>query len=475
MPSRPHPLGLIGALRGASSSERRKVALLTTWFFFTIGTLWLLKPLRSASLLAHLGAAELPYIRFGSVVGVTLVVAVYSRVVNRFSRLEVARGASVIFAVLLVAFWLGLLVIGPSLGARREVVWALFIVVDVYATVMVAIFWTYTNDVMTPDEADRLYAPIGLGGILGGVAGGALVDGLVERVGPVHLIAVCAAVVLLTGGLAWLTEARLAPPPRAVAREERGALADALGGARLVLRSRYLLLMVGVVVGYEFAAAITDFAISVVFERSFRSEAELAKMMGRLGWIVSATALGTQLLLVPAVLSRKRIALLLPPLTMIIAAVALAALPTVAMAVLLASSDRGLNYSLQQVTKETLYVPLGDAEKYKAKAFIDVLVDRGAKAISSLALVAILETIGVSLAASLAVALAAMLGWAACARALGVLYDRLVGRPGGAAGTDALSKGGSVAPTGRGDEAAREPGATALSPTHPGPVAPRPT
>ncbi|HXD23525.1 MAG TPA: hypothetical protein VN613_09225, partial [Gemmatimonadaceae bacterium] len=38
-------------------------------------------------------------------------------------------------------------------------------------------------------------------------------------------------------------------------------------------------------VAYEFTATLTDFGISVVFQRSFRGEAELAKMYGRLGWI----------------------------------------------------------------------------------------------------------------------------------------------------------------------------------------------
>jgi hypothetical protein len=45
------------------------------------------------------------------------------------------------------------------------------------------------------------------------------------------------------------------------------------------------------------------------------------------------------------------------------------------MAMLLSAADRGLNYSLQQATKETLYVPLTDVQKYKGKAVIDMLID----------------------------------------------------------------------------------------------------
>jgi ATP/ADP translocase len=81
-------------MRGLSVIERRKAGLMSAWFFLVVTTLWLLKPIRSASLLAHLGSAEIPYARLASVAVIALVVAVYSRIVDRFSRVEVARGAT---------------------------------------------------------------------------------------------------------------------------------------------------------------------------------------------------------------------------------------------------------------------------------------------------------------------------------------------------------------------------------------------
>jgi ATP:ADP antiporter, AAA family len=422
----PRPL----ALRRA---ERLKVALLSSWFFFSIAAMWLLKPVRTASLLTHLGATELPYLRFGAVVVVGVVVLAYSRVVNRYSRLDVVRGSAVLFALVLAAFWTALHLGGAALGGQRWFVWAVFIMVDVYSTVMVTVFWTYTNDVVSRDEADRLYGPIGVGGILGGVAGGLLVDALVERVGPVDLLLVCAALVLIGGGIGWVTERVLHPPARSVAREPDANAAgsrraDALEGAREVLKNRYLLCIVAMVVFYEFAAAVTDFAINVVFQRSLEGEVAIAQMYGRLGWIVSGTALLSQLVLVPLLLPLKRVALLVPPVVMIAATVGLAVFPVVTIAIVLAASDRGLNYSLQQVTKESLYVPLTDAQKYKAKAFIDVFVDRAGKALSSVVLLAVIAFRGVSVGACLIVALVSLGVWAVAANALGKAYVKTVVR-----------------------------------------------
>lgn len=416
------------ALRGLSRQERAKAAILFSWFFLLIMTLWLLKPIRQASLLAHLGATELPYARFGAVVAVAIVVAVYSRVVDRLTRLQVASGAGIVFAALLIAFWIALRIGGDALGAQRWFVWAVFILVDIYSTVMVGIFWTYTNDVMSRAEADKLYGPIGLGGILGGIAGGAMVDALVEWIGHVNMLLVCAALVAAPTALVTAAESYLHPAPRPV-RGPRARFGSALDGARLVGHSRYLMLIVGIVIAYEFAAATTDFAVSVVLARAYPDQTELARMFGRIGWIVSTVALVSQLIVVPLVLPHKRLALVLPPVAMGVAAVGFAFAPVMVMAVVLSASDRGFNYSVQQATKETLYVPLGDAEKYKAKAFIDMLVDRAGKAFSSIALMVMIVAAGVSIEITLAIALIAIVVWSVCAKRLGVIYARTIATP----------------------------------------------
>lgn len=418
--------GILPLFRGLARTQRVKVWLLFSWFFLTIATLWLLKPVRTASLLAHLGAVETPYVRLGSVAVVAAVVALYTHAAGKLSRRALMLGVSAAFALVLATFWVMLRFGGEALGHHRAFVWAVYILVDVYATVMVGVFWTYTNDVMTPAEADRLYGPIGLGGILGGVAGGVFVDMLAGPVGPVNMLLICAVLVVLCGAAALASEHILKPAPRPAAEGSARGLAAALEGAREVARSPYLLLVVGIVVAYEFAATIDDFVINVLFERAYRGTVQIAKMYGRLGWIVSTTAVVAQLVLVPLLLPHKRLALMVPPLLLLFAAASTIAAPLVGMAFLLGASDHGINYSLHQSTKETLYVPLTDVQKYKAKAFIDMLVDRAAKAFGAVALIALIARAGLSVRASLALGLVALAVWLGCAVALGRRYEALV-------------------------------------------------
>jgi AAA family ATP:ADP antiporter len=415
-------------LRDLTRLEAEKVALLSVWFFLAIATLWVLKPIRSAALLAHLGATDLPYVRLATVVVIGVIVANYSRVVDRFARVNVAGGAFLLFAGVLVAFWLALVLGGDRLGAQRWFVWLVFILVDVYSTVMVAMFWTYTNDVVSSGESDRLYGPIGIGGTIGGIVGGASVDSLVGRTGPVNLLLLSAALCVASAAIVMVSERILRPRARTIQPAPAGGCAAA-DGIREVAHSRYLLLIVGVVITYEFAAAMTDFVVNVVFERTFSGEVELARMFGRLGWIVSTTALISQVVLVPLVLPQKRLALLVPPVAMGLATVGLSILPLAGMAILLSAADRGLNYSLEQATKESLYVPLTDAQKYKGKAVIDMFVDRLGKAVSAITLIFVVATAGVSIPLLLAIALVAIAAWVWCANRLGLAYSARQDRP----------------------------------------------
>ena len=56
------------------------------------------------------------------------------------------------------------------------------------------------------------------------------------------------------------------------------------------------------------------------------------------------------------------------------------------------TADNGFSYSINQSAKEALYVPTSAAEKYRAKAFIDMFVQRFAKA------VAVLISLGITFA-----------------------------------------------------------------------------
>ena len=408
--------------------ERLKASLLSAWFFLTVAALWLLKSSRVTALLSHLGAREMPTVRLVGIVVVGACVYAYSVAAARLSRIALVRATSAALAAVVLGLWLAVRISGPALGSSRAFIWAFYILVDVYTVVMVELFWTYANDVVTPEEAERLYGVVGLGGILGGIVGGVVVDVCARAIGPDNFLVIGAAIIASIIGLASVTERVLRPPPRHLAPRNSRPASRVGTTARDVVKeiagSRYMLLLAGLVIAYELSTTLMDFGVYVVLERAHLGEEGLARVYGRIGWIAGAIAIVVQLVVVPRLLPKKRAALLFSPIVLLAITLGVMLAPVLVTALAMGSLGRGLNYSVQQSTRESLYVPLTDEQKYRAKAFIDMFVDRAAKAGASVLLLVLIALGHASPRATLFVSSIAIVGWISSAGRLGTYADR---------------------------------------------------
>jgi AAA family ATP:ADP antiporter len=84
--------------------------------------------------------------------------------------------------------------------------------------------------------------------------------------------------------------------------------------------------------------------------------------------VMTRYGVGTALLVLPCVAMLGSAGFLIAPVLLIGSA--------------LNTCDNGFSYSINQSAKEALYVPTTRDEKYKAKAFIDMFVQRFAKALA---------------------------------------------------------------------------------------------
>lgn len=76
------------------------------------------------------------------------------------------------------------------------------------------------------------------------------------------------------------------------------------------------------------------------------------------------------------------VALMFLPVAILGASGAFLVVPVLWVGSFLNTADNGFSYSINQSAKEALYVPTTRDEKYKAKAFIDMFVQRFAKAVA---------------------------------------------------------------------------------------------
>jgi len=150
-----------------------------------------------------------------------------------------------------------------------------------------------------------------------------------------------------------------------------------------VFRSPYLLSIVAIVGLYEIVSTILDFQFTNTVTHYLEGPA-IGQWFSNVYLVTNIVALLVQLLLTGFVMSRLgvHVALLVLPVAILAASTGFAALPILLIGSLLNTADNGFSYSINQSAKESLYVPTTKDEKYKAKAFIDMFVQRFAKAVA---------------------------------------------------------------------------------------------
>lgn len=155
-----------------------------------------------------------------------------------------------------------------------------------------------------------------------------------------------------------------------------------MNGAARVLRSPYLLSVAAIVGLYEIVSTVMDFQFTATVTHYLEGDA-IGTHLSRVFAVTNGVSLAVQLLVTGAVMSRfgVGVALLVLPVTAGAASLLYLARPTLWVGSALNTADNGFSYSINQSAKEALYVPTTREEKYEAKAFIDMFVQRFAKTI----------------------------------------------------------------------------------------------
>jgi len=226
-----------------------------------------------------------------------------------------------------------------------------------------------------------------LGGVIGGAFGSMFVRIWISDLSTSSWLWICflmgtvvAGIALAAGRLVDRTGSRPAPQ-RAVVQINSSS--PALEGARLVVRSRYLLSIAGIVGLYEIVSTILDYQFTSTVAYYLRGPA-IGQHISGVFALTNIISLVVQLFLTSLVMTRYglTVALLVLPAAILTGSAIYVAAPVLWTGSLLSTADNSFNYSINQSAKEALYVPTTADEKYKAKAFIDMFGQRFAKAVA---------------------------------------------------------------------------------------------
>ncbi|NBC04773.1 MAG: MFS transporter [Bacteroidetes bacterium] len=386
--------------------ELLNVLLMSLFFFMIIATFWVLKPLKRGLLVnfyqnnplqlfgtSFSGAEVEQLAKVVNMLVVYVMVVVFTLLARKLKRQHLNLVLNLFFAGLFILF--ASLMHNP--GATTS--WSFYVLGDMFNSAMVTFFWAYSNDVFSSDQAKRTYGIVGLGGIIGGIVGSTIVVGYVSELGRPTLLYICLiplAVMIAIGYIVNYYSTHKQEAPQKPCAEGRRCSAI-FEGADIVFRSKYLLAIVGIIGFYEMVSNIVDFQLSATIATSISGDLEKDAYFGLVGQITSIVSLIVQLFLTSFIMKKYGvgIALLFLPIAITLGSVGFLVIPSLVFVTIMSASDNSLNYSINQSAKEALYTPTDKDTKYKAKAFIDMFVQRFAKVLAVVLNLAVAAWIGI--------------------------------------------------------------------------------
>lgn len=378
--------------------EALKTFLMFFYFLLTIALIYILKPVQKSLFLAEFGAENLRYIYIGEGLFLILVVQAYIQFAKHVSKGFFYYGILGFFIMNLAVFWFLFRMHLPGLSAFFYIWHASF------SITMTTIFWTLANDIFHPEEAKRLFGFIISGGSIGGILGGVITHRLVHWIPTEDLLLIAAGVLGLCFVLVRLLWKEIVAP----AHDEKHASGEDRSKGekqeqnrsvlKIFLGSGYLMMLAALVMFAKMGSTIIDNQFNAIVEAAVPGKENLTAFFGGFFASLNAVSFLMQLFMTSLCLKFLGVGLSIWILPAGLAILTFAATlhPVLAFGIVLRMFDGSANYSVQQASKEVLYLPVSSALRRRVKPLIDMLGFRAAKSLGGLFIVAAAPLLGLS-------------------------------------------------------------------------------
>lgn len=381
-------------LRVATDVRREEIvpaALMFVYGFLALSSYYIAKAVRNAVFVQRVGADNLPYVYIMTAIFVTLVMVVYSRFVDRVKQTTLLQCTFAFMIGSLLLFWW--LLRGESATVTSG---AFYIFIKLYGLLVVSQFWLVANVLFTTSQARRLFGPIGVGLILGGIFGGAVADGAVSMLGSENLLLGAALTLVPSSGVVAYLGPRIRQGEAASGRLMDDITADAVKLLRESSHLRTVAWILGLTIT---ASTLIDWELNKAVELFVVGEDQMTAFWGRFFVLQNLASVLIQVLFTSWILQTLGVGagLMALPLGLLVASVGVVAVPALLTAALAKGTEGALRYSLDQSTRELLYLPVPTQVKYKVKPLIDLAVYRGGTGLAGVLLLVCTAWLGFSI------------------------------------------------------------------------------
>jgi len=357
--------------------------LLALNVFYLLAFYQILKIVRDALILSESGAEAASYASAGMAAVLFLFVPAYAAFAARVNRVWLICSVTIFFASHLLIFY--------ALGAAGvKIGIAFYIWIGVFNNVAIAQFWAFANDLYTNERGKRLFPLVGVGASLGALVGAALTAYFFKGMGPYRAMLIAAFGLLVPVALTIIVHRREGRRKEPTTAEAEKPVGGGSGAFQLVFKERYLLLIAMMVLVYNLVNTLGGYILNTVIAQEAArrvaagltdgaSEAAIiGTMSGTVQTMVNLLGLVLQAFFVSRIFKYigVRGALLILPAIAATGYTAIALIPTFLAVQWTKVFENGTDYSIQNTTKQALFLPTSREAKYKAKQAIDAFFVR---------------------------------------------------------------------------------------------------
>jgi AAA family ATP:ADP antiporter len=379
--------------------------------FLILAAYYVIRPLRDSYLLpveialpggATLAGPELRQYAGGVMAALFLfIVPAYGAFASKVSRVKLINWVTVFFVSNLVVFFL----LGPA-GMEGAILGISFYLwVGIFNLMVVAQFWSFANDIYTPEQGKRLFAIVGFGASMGAIAGSLVIGRIIRPLGLFLPLLVSGGILLLCLALTNLIHRREKDRGPQASRKSAEEPLGREGGFQLVLKHRYLLLIglltltvqfVNTNGNYILVRVLSDAAAQAVASGTAAGLDEgqfIGAFQASLDLYQNILVVLIQLFLVSRIFKWVGVggALFFLPVIATFSYGLFILAPVLSFIRLAKILENATDYSLQNTLRRALFLPTSREAKYKALQAVETFFWRGGDMMAAIATYVLIE------------------------------------------------------------------------------------
>lgn len=369
--------------------EGRGARILCLQAFVLMFSYYLLKVIREPLILAD-GSAELK--AYTTAIQALLLMVIVPFFARLYQKSSSRKGKHHIFRNTLLFFIVNLFAFALAYKLGVPISIAFYVWLGIFSVMVLTLFWAFATDLFNLKSGQRIFPLIASATALGALLGAGSAHWLDIKLGHGGVMVFSACLLIIPLWASRRTEQHIPGDSEAFAsNSNENEPYPLMEGFQVVLRSRYLTLIAGLVMvlnlintngEYILASFVTAQAHALGSlepgAATALADSFITRFYSQYLFITTSLSFIIQLFFVPRIFNRVGIrgALHILPLLMIASYSLIAFFPILLVVRAAMVAENSINYSLQTTTRHTLFLPVKREEKYVGKHTIDTFCFR---------------------------------------------------------------------------------------------------